>query len=403
MKKAMISEPSSKAPVDRGGRATRERIIQVAQSVLNDPSATDLTLKHIAARLDMHYTVVYHYFKSRDDLECALIERYSQRRSKNLAIASALPGTAATKVRHFVEREMHEHPTPLILSARTTLSGSFRQRAFQSHRNNRQELQLFINEGISEGCFRRVDTNQASHLINRILDRFANSEYIISQAHLSANELAGELVDFFSYGLSNEKYRHETAVPVIPAEFSGVGESQLDRMLLAATTSFNLKGWKGTSIPVVAASLNMSKTVFYSYASTKEELLFLCANRTLSLSAQVRQKASAVAENPLHALMLEIWYLRELLSQIPGQLLSPFLFRQLSDKRRKVIDEIYQSYRLQLVERLRHCVDKGLTRPLNPLVVQPMITACGYLPINDEFHTDSVNNLMLQGINEHMK
>jgi hypothetical protein len=55
---------------------------------------------------------------------------------------------------------------------------------------------------------------------------------------------------------------------------------------------------------------------------------------------------------------------------------------------------------MDLVTLLERCVDEGYVRSLPALAVQPMITACGFLPIQsaDKTKYDQVIDIILQGL-----
>lgn len=390
-----------KEVVDRGGNATREKILAAADAVLSDKDASELTLKQIAARLHLHYTAVYHYFKNRDELESQLVVRYAQRRSRNLLHAKQQTDDVAAQLAIYIDLEMHEQSSSVVLRARSTIAEPYRTLVIETYQNSRTELEQLLAAGIQQGSLRKMDAALAAHLVVRVLDRYAGyAERAFSQAGLDPQALSNELISFLhngilAPGIKPREFLHKPAFNLV-----GLAQGKLDDLLCAATTAFNRKGWRGTSIPQVARDLGLSKTTFYRYAASKEELLFLCAMRSVNLIGQVRQAALAASENPLQALLLDTHYLRELLARAPGPLLSPFLFDRLSAERMRAIDETYQGFRMDLVHLLDRCVDEGYVRALPALAVQPMITACGFLPIqtSSETHYDQVVEIILKGL-----
>jgi AcrR family transcriptional regulator len=396
-----MNTTGSKVVVDRRGRATREKILSAADAVLSDKGTADLTLKQIAARLDLHYTAVYHYFKNRHELESELVVRHTRRRSQNLLFAKQQPGDVAEQLARYVDLEMHEPSSPLLLRARATLAEPYRSHVIETYQDSRTELEQLLKAGMQQGSMRKLDSSLAAHLVVRVLDRFANhTDRLFTQAGLDPQSLSDELVAFLHHGILAPGMDVVDFLNVPPFEFVCLGQSRLDDLLCAATAAFNRQGWRGTSIPQVARDLGLSKTQFYRFAASKEELLFLCAMRTVNLIAQVRQAARAACNNPLQALLLDTHYLRKILSQAPGPLLSPFLFDRLSPERFRAVDETYQSLRMDLVTLLERCVDEGYVRSLPALAVQPMITACGFLPIQsaDKTKYDQVIDIILQGL-----
>ena len=74
-------------------------------------------------------------------------------------------------------------------------------------------------------------------------------------------------------------------------------ELQRDRMLRAAARCFNEKGYSGSSLKDVAASLGLTDAALYYYVRNKEELVYLCYVR----AAEVGQEAMARAVSGGHS------------------------------------------------------------------------------------------------------
>ena len=53
-------------------------------------------------------------------------------------------------------------------------------------------------------------------------------------------------------------------------------ESQRDRILKAAATCFNRKGYSGTSLKDVSRHLGLTDAALYYYVKNKEELVYQC-------------------------------------------------------------------------------------------------------------------------------
>ena len=146
----------------------------------------------------------------------------------------------------------------------------------------------------------------------------------------------------------------------------------------------------------------MSKTSLYRYAATKEELLNLCAQRTLNLIAQIRQTAIATTSNPLQAVLIDTHLSRWLLDHPPGPLLSPYLFDNLSIEHSRATWDVYRDYRRVLIDLIGEACNEKLIRPLTAEAVQPMITACAYIPFQTADatgeHTDQVMTMLAYGL-----
>ena len=381
---------------------TREKIFSAVET-LTRSSSSRFTLNQIADSIGIHYTAVYHYFKNRDDLELQLLQRYSERRSENLALAQQSQGNAMERLCEFITLEMKEPSTGLLIRSRFTLSEPYREKAIAAYTGFRKNLADLIKQGTKDQSIRDIDPRLTAHAITRTLDRFANhQETLFSNAGLKYEEITIELLEFFKHGIL------PSGAPLPPTptnpkrQFPELTLTQTERILRAMTASFNTKGFRGSSIPETAKGLGVSKTSFYKYATSKEELLYLCAQRSLTLISQIRHAARAVSDNPLDCVLQDVFYSRQLLSNNIGTPLSPYLFDSLSEERNRVCWDLYQAYRMDLVDVLEQCVEEGLTRKLNALAVQPMITSCSNIPIRglsgNDGYMDTVSELILKGL-----
>lgn len=383
---------------------TREKILSAAELLLRTDRAAEFTLNQIADKLGLHYTAVYHYFQNRDDLEASLIELYSERRSRLLEQARARGGNAFSQLTEYVRLVMHESSTSLIIRGRSTLVEPYRRRVIEAYQRNRAELAELMHRGVEDRSVIPIDPRLAAHIVARILDRFADqADTVFTDAGLDADRLTEELVAFFESGIAADPARPgEALLSSAPRPLFVLQESALDRILRTTTIAFNTRGWRKTSIPEVAKELGLSKTSFYRYAASKEELLNQCAQRTLNLIAQTRQASIAMSNTPLQAALYDTYLSRRLLDHAPGPLLSPYLFDSLSTEHGRVAWDVYRAYRKVLIDLLRDSVDAGLIRPLNPEAVQPMITALAYIPVQsadgDQGHADQVMQVLASGL-----
>jgi len=67
-------------------------------------------------------------------------------------------------------------------------------------------------------------------------------------------------------------------------------ELQRDRMLKAAASCFNAKGFSGTSLKDVAAHLGLTDAALYYYVRNKEELVYQCYLRAAELGREAMDR-----------------------------------------------------------------------------------------------------------------
>ena len=85
-------------------------------------------------------------------------------------------------------------------------------------------------------------------------------------------------------------------------------ESKRDRILKAAATCFNEKGYSGTSLKDVARHLGLTDAALYYYVRNKEELVYQCYLRAAELGRQAMERGIAEGETGFEQAMLYIRY-----------------------------------------------------------------------------------------------
>ena len=85
-------------------------------------------------------------------------------------------------------------------------------------------------------------------------------------------------------------------------------ELQRDRMLKAAATCFNQKGFSGTSLKDVARHLELTDAALYYYVKNKEELVYQCYLRAAELGRDAMERGIEEGANGFEQAYLYIRY-----------------------------------------------------------------------------------------------
>jgi len=85
-------------------------------------------------------------------------------------------------------------------------------------------------------------------------------------------------------------------------------ELQRDRMLKAAASCFNAKGFSGTSLKDVAKHLGLTDAALYYYVRNKEELVYQCYLRAAELGREAMDRARVDGETGFEQAFLYIRY-----------------------------------------------------------------------------------------------
>jgi len=94
------------------------------------------------------------------------------------------------------------------------------------------------------------------------------------------------------------------ATPVKETRF----ELQRDRVLKAAASCFNRKGYSGTSLKDVSRILGLTDAALYYYVKNKEELVYLCYQRAADLGREAMQRGVKDGQSGLEQARLYIQY-----------------------------------------------------------------------------------------------
>ena len=85
-------------------------------------------------------------------------------------------------------------------------------------------------------------------------------------------------------------------------------ESQRDKILKAAATCFNEKGYSGTSLKDVSRHLGLTDAALYYYVRNKEELVYQCYLRAAELGREAMERGVAEGKTGLEQATLYIRY-----------------------------------------------------------------------------------------------
>lgn len=389
-----------------GGEDTRDRIVEAAWSLFQRKSTSGFTLAELAERVGLHYTVLYHYFENKSDLETEIIERHCAARLERLASLRPDAESGMDLLAKFIHEEMRQPPTNLLAKQYDVFADPYRTRVNQAFERTAAELQRVVEAGVEDGGIRPCRPAPVAATILRILNRYANqNEDILSQAGLSTDELGEQITLFVSRGILADtvgRGRIPTR-PLRPFPMLAHSGSNLDLILRTLTAALNERGYASTSIPDVAASIGLSKTSFYRFAASKEELLYLAAHRTLDLGLRVRQLARALAGDPLETLLHMTFYARYLLTHEPGPTMRPAMFEFLAEEHARAAWDIFTGTRFDMIALIDEGIAGGCFRAVDARAVQPMITAILRAPIEADGDAsggflDEVTRLMLHGI-----
>lgn len=166
----MARAPARPAPA-RGDTASRELLLRAADELMSETGTADASLHAIARRAGVTAPLATYHFGSKQGLLLALVERVTARSKGQMEALLALDAPAATRLRLHITgivRTYARHPWLLAL-LNQLLRGSDETASAQMTADFVVPLvdtqRRLIEDGIANGEFRHVDTDQLYFII----------------------------------------------------------------------------------------------------------------------------------------------------------------------------------------------------------------------------------------------
>ena len=381
-----------------------DQILDSAERLAQQAEYSDLTLTRIAEELGVHYTAVYHYVPSREALDAELILRISERRDRLLQKAVETDRSRLEALGQYVRHAITELP-PTHVTRVLALSQPHRGRVQRALRDHQRSLAALIEQGVQDGSMRPCHTTLAASFLLRILNRYADRlEAGLTGARPSRARLAEVVADVVANGLllPGVDLPDCAALKELLHQPPPAPETRLESVLRALTQEINDLGYSGTSVPAVAKRLGVSKTVLYGYAKSKQELLFLCSQRSLARLDKVRTLATLVSGDCLSAIWANVHLERLFEASEAGPFLRGSTYVFLAPEQQRCVDEWFTTARRQMMALLERGIAEGKVRPHEPRVMQPLLAAGAGANVaradRGPEDTDRVVDLMLRGL-----
>ncbi|MGI9261686.1 MAG: TetR/AcrR family transcriptional regulator [Woeseiaceae bacterium] len=140
-------------------------------------------------------------------------------------------------------------------------------------------------------------------------------------------------------------------------------ESQRDKILKAAATCFNQKGFSGTSLKDVSRHLGLTDAALYYYVKNKEELVYQCYLRAAELGRDAMERGVAEGNSGLEQAYLYVRYHVEGMVGDDGPVAIMSEIPSLRRKHRNEILEISRRHSAAFEDILKRGIDDGSIAP----------------------------------------
>ncbi len=243
----------------------KKRILAAGEEIMAE-TGLNARISHIAARAGVSDSVLYHYFKNKEDLLFSIAEdrlRDLRETMEEQLLGLADPLSRLRKLFFFrlhYLRENRNYGNLLMFECRSNM-GFYRHAAFAQVRWFMSLLGQILRDGMEKGIF-RGDLNVwlVRDAVFGLLD-LANIQMLLEPAGgttLGFEELFGLIEPMVMDGIE----------PVAP------GPDKRQRILRAAEGLFAEKGYANATIQAIATAAGVGDGTVYDYFKNKEDVLF---------------------------------------------------------------------------------------------------------------------------------
>lgn len=265
-------------------------LLDRAAELFNLRGISATSVADLADTLHISRASLYYYIEDREDLVFQCYMRACALTAEDLAVAAAAP-SGLERTLAFVRLALKPtRPTVAVLSEIDALSGARAQSVKLANDANVARLIGFIAEGVADGSLRACDTEV---MAQAIIGMLAWAQLLPQWSSGGGTEAlrtrtSQAMVALLTTGLSMRRGpRFECRVdverfqPTLVNAFDRRESSsvKIDQVLAAASRLFNRNGVEATSIEAIAATLGVTKGVFYHYLADKSELVTRCYER----------------------------------------------------------------------------------------------------------------------------
>ncbi|WP_375176109.1 TetR/AcrR family transcriptional regulator [Pseudooceanicola sp.] len=377
---APISPPPAQtertAPSDRF-RAKRDRILDAASQVINERGLRGLTFVSVAEAVNMNTTSITYYFKRKELLAAATLQRTIDKMQvgAEMALREPTPEARVKRLLTYVmeesaeERIGHRRPLARLSDIRSL------QEPLRTELNNRyMDLFRMVVKFFDDLPSSRRDLNWARTYV--LLDSLHWARVWLNKYSVGDYErVHARLMELYRHGYAGEGQTWDPARLDVPNSDTESTEVNRETYLRAATIMMNERGYRGASVERIAGALNLSKGSFYHHLDGKDGLVTDCFDRSYTRVSLTQRAAMALEGSWFDRLTAATAALTDVqfeatfpllrvtaLSALPRELRLPILERS---------DRISQRFAGMMIDG----ITEGSIRAIDPLIASQCLIA----------------------------
>lgn len=282
----------------------RKRILSAASEIISEKGLKDSTITEIAGRAGVVDSIIYHYFKNKEDLLFCALDTYINASIE--AINFQLQGIIGASAKLGKMLWVHLHANDynqgnervvkrLLLECRAN-KNFYSHKSYNSLKQYAAVLTGLLKEGVAEGAF-RDDLNIA--VVRDMIFGLLDEE---SLSCLAARELTATLPDFddiMSLVLAMVEKRPKARDPQQK-------DDKAKAVLKAAKTIFARKGFNKATMVEVGKKATVAEGTIYEYYTNKQDLLLSIAKERFTQFKLDLDQTFKIGD-PLNKLKRLIW------------------------------------------------------------------------------------------------
>lgn len=271
----------------------RTRILEAAAEIFIEKGYQATSLENIAERVGLHKATVYHYVKTKDEIlyECLKFSFVEYDEIMRMMEDKSMP--PLRRLRLFFVHLTNILTTnfgkcnPMISTQPLKGEMGGHIRTFQ--RQLDQIVRRVLSEGIEDGSIRNYRSGTLNAMLFGVFNWFPR--WYSKDGIFTPEEIAQKTMDIIEIGVATDAMNWQKLLETKEVNFpkalqleeNNIAEpSQLDRIIITAARLFAANDFDATSLNDIAKELGINKATLYYYIKSKDELLYLCLERSFS-------------------------------------------------------------------------------------------------------------------------
>ncbi|KEQ53897.1 TetR/AcrR family transcriptional regulator [Sphingobium chlorophenolicum] len=360
-------------------KARREEILAAATRLFNRKSFAGVTLDAVAAEVGVTSGALYHHFANKELLVFECLSRGIALYREELARAMEQGIDGLELVRRFIRGRLRPgEPRMIVFSDLNSLPKIHREAVHRGRMENVERLAGLIASGVADGTVAARDPYLSSLAVFAVLDWMPL--WYSENSYYTRQEAADAIDDLLTHGVLSRHVPEplslcdpwdldEAISRLVPHASRAL---RRERILRAASQSFNQYGVVGSSMEAIANDAGLTRGAVYHHAPDKMTLLRLCLERAYRREGElldlVLRKVGTEADPVRRIIAEEVYIMRAMVALHESDIGPKINFQNvafLSQEQRRQMSGLHEEVVGANRERYVRGIDSGLFRKLD--------------------------------------